>query len=134
MLKYIKSNRSNFGNYTPYNSHGTVFNIKNLKRYIKDFVSRADMFLLIMCLICSAISAGVAFVTIKVFGRILGNLGNPDSMINGGTIALGISVVAAAVAYIIPLLLIKGLSKDDLEMIPKGEKIAKRLEKYGFLG
>lgn len=85
-------------------------------------------------LICSAISAGVAFVTIKVFGRILGNLGNPDSMINGGTIALGISVVAAAVAYIIPLLLIKGLSKDDLEMIPKGEKIAKRLEKYGFLG
>lgn len=84
--------------------------------------------------ICSAISAAVALVTIKVFGRILGGLGNPDSVINGGTIALAIAVIAAGIAYVIPLLLIKGLSKDDLEMIPKGEKIAKRLEKYGFLG
>lgn len=85
-------------------------------------------------LICSSISAAVAFVTVKIFNGILGGIGSADSMINGNSISLAISVIAAAVAYVISLLLLKGLSKDDLEMIPKGEKIAKRLEKYGFLG
>lgn len=84
--------------------------------------------------ICSSISAAVAFITVKIFNGILGGIGSPDSMINGNSISLVISVVAAVVAYVISLLLLKGISKDDLEMIPKGEKIAKRLEKYGFLG
>lgn len=85
-------------------------------------------------LICSGISGIVAFATSRVFNNILDGVGDPESMINGNSISLVIAVVAAVVAYVIPLLLIKGISKDDLEMIPKGEKIAKRLEKYGFLG
>ncbi len=84
--------------------------------------------------VCSAISAALALVTVKVFSNILGNFGNTESMLNGSTIALLIAVMAAVLAYVISLLFIKALSKDDLEMIPKGEKIAKRLEKYGFLG
>lgn len=84
--------------------------------------------------ICASISAAVAFVTVKIFNNILGGFGSADSMINGNSISLAISVIAAVVAYLISLLLIKGISKDDLEMIPKGEKIAKRLEKKGFLG
>jgi len=39
-----------------------VFNIKTAKRFIKDFVSRADMFLLIMCLICSVISVVSVYI------------------------------------------------------------------------
>jgi hypothetical protein len=31
------------------------------------------------------------------------------------------------------MLLIKGISKDDVNMLPKGEKIAKILAKYGFI-
>ena len=85
-------------------------------------------------LICSGISGVVAFATVRVFNKILEGVGNPDSMINGNSISLVIAVVAAVIAYVIPLLLIKGISKDDLEMIPKGEKIAEKLEKYGFLG
>jgi stage V sporulation protein B len=36
--------------------------------------------------------------------------------------------------YIVALLLCKGLSKEDISMLPKGEKIAKVLEKYKVLG
>ncbi len=83
---------------------------------------------------CSAISSLAALVTVKVFSNILGGFGDPDSMLNGSTVALVISVAAAVLAYVISLLFLKALSKDDLEMLPKGEKFAKRLEKYGFLG
>lgn len=85
-------------------------------------------------LICASISAVAAFATVKVFTNILGGFGDPESMINGSTIALVIAVVSAVLAYVLSLLFLKAISKDDLEMIPKGEKIAKRLEKYGFLG
>ena len=80
------------------------------------------------------ISAVVAFLTNLVFGKFLGNIGNPDSVMNGNTIALIIAVIAAVIAYVITILLFKGISKDDLLMIPKGEKIAEALEKRGFLG
>lgn len=36
--------------------------------------------------------------------------------------------------YAATLILIKGISRDDVEMLPKGEKIAKALEKFGLLG
>lgn len=85
-------------------------------------------------LVCAAISSVTAFVTVKVFSNILGNLGDADSMLNGSTVALVIAVAAAVLAYVLALLFLKALSKDDMEMLPKGEKIAKRLEKYGFLG
>ena len=84
--------------------------------------------------ICSSISAAAAFITYTVFNRILGDFGNSERMLNGSSVSLVIAVIFAVVAYVISLLLIKGISKDDLEMIPKGEKIAKKLEKYGFLG
>ncbi len=84
--------------------------------------------------VCSGISAVIAFATVKVFTGILGNIGDAQSMLNGGTVALLIAVAAAAISYVISLLFIKALSRDDLEMIPKGEKIAKTLEKRGFLG
>lgn len=85
-------------------------------------------------LICSGISSFVAFASFKVFNSLLGAIGDADKMINGSSISLIIAVIAAVVAYVIALLLIKAISRDDLEMIPKGEKIAKKLEKHGFLG
>ena len=84
--------------------------------------------------ICSAISAVTAFATVKVFSKVLASFGDPESMLNGNTIALVIAVAAAVIVYVLALLFIKALSKDDLEMLPKGEKISKKLEKLGFLG
>lgn len=44
-----------------------------------------------------------------------------------------ISILAAVIIYVIALLLIKGLTKDDILMLPKGNKIAKTLEKYHII-
>lgn len=85
-------------------------------------------------LICAAISCLAALGCYKVFGLLLQDFGDPASRINGSTIATLIAIFAAAFAYIISLLLVKAISKDDVNMLPKGEKIAKVLEKRGFLG
>ncbi|MGN0447259.1 MAG: polysaccharide biosynthesis C-terminal domain-containing protein [Acutalibacteraceae bacterium] len=45
-----------------------------------------------------------------------------------------ISIGAGATVYAIVLLFIKGIAKDDVEMLPKGKKIAKVLEKFKVLG
>lgn len=45
-----------------------------------------------------------------------------------------VAIGVGAVFYAISILLLKGIVKDDLEMIPKGEKIAKVLAKFGLLG
>lgn len=92
------------------------------------------MSIFIKPLICAAISGASALACYKVFGGILKDVGDPASRFNGMTIATLIAVIAAVFAYVISLLLIKGISKDDVEMLPKGEKIAKALEKRGILG
>lgn len=50
------------------------------------------------------------------------------------TLSTLISICLGAGIYALILVLIKGIAKDDLEMIPKGEKIAKVLAKFGLLG
>ena len=56
------------------------------------------------------------------------------SILNMGTVSALIAIALAAIVYLISLLLIKGIAKEDISVIPKGEKIAKVLEKYGLLG
>ncbi|MCM1365391.1 MAG: polysaccharide biosynthesis protein [Ruminococcus sp.] len=51
-----------------------------------------------------------------------------------GKISTLLAICAGGAVYAIILVFIKGISKDDLEMIPKGEKIAKVLAKFGLLG
>lgn len=48
-------------------------------------------------------------------------------------VATGSSVLLGAVVYVIVLLCIQGLCKEDVEMLPKGKKIAKILEKHRFI-
>ena len=44
-----------------------------------------------------------------------------------------IAIVAAIAVYVFVILLIKGMTKEDILMIPKGEKIANILEKKNFI-
>jgi stage V sporulation protein B len=46
---------------------------------------------------------------------------------------LGVAICFGGLIYVISMLFIKGISKDDVVMLPKGEKIAKILAKYGFI-
>ncbi len=106
-----------------------VFALVKITDVKLDFMS-----IFIKPLICAGISGASALACYKVFGVILKGVGDPSSRLNGLTIATLIAVIAAVFAYVISLLLIKGISKDDVEMLPKGEKIAKVLEKRGILG
>lgn len=45
-----------------------------------------------------------------------------------------VSICVGGGFYAIVLVLVKGIAKDDLDMIPKGEKIAKTLAKFNLLG
>lgn len=83
--------------------------------------------------VCAALSAFVgymAYVGIEHFFPV----SDFSTRINGSTISCIISVLIIMVVYLISMLLIRGLSEDDIKMLPKGEKIAKMLEKYKLIG
>ena len=50
-----------------------------------------------------------------------------------GGIAIGVSIGCGGAIYIFGLFLTRGIAKKDLIMLPKGQKIAKTLEKRGWM-
>ncbi len=56
-----------------------------------------------------------------------------NSFLTAGNISTVIAVFAAVIIYVVALLLTGTLTKSDIYMFPKGEKIAKVLEKYRLL-
>ncbi len=81
----------------------------------------------------AAVCALAAFATHAIFSNIL-TFGDASSRFNGQNFATLLGVGVAVVVYAVMLLIIKGISKDDLLMLPKGKKIAKTLEKYDLIG
>ena len=57
-----------------------------------------------------------------------------DVLSIGSRLTTVVAVGVGAVFYAISILIFKGIVKDDIEMLPKGEKIAKVLAKFGLLG
>ena len=80
-------------------------------------------------LLCAGLCAGAAWGTYHLSATLLG-----ERLPHANLVELGAAVAAAVIVYVVTLLLFKGLSKDDISMLPKGEKIAKTLEKYKVLG
>ena len=83
--------------------------------------------------ICAALCGVTAFASNALLNKIF-PADTSESIFNLGTVSVGISVVLAVIVYAISLLLIKGVAKEDVIVLPKGEKIAKTLEKYKLLG
>ena len=54
--------------------------------------------------------------------------------LNGDNISCILAIGGAVVVYAILLLLTRTMPKSDIIMLPKGEKIAKVLEKYKLIG
>ncbi len=108
-----------------------VINLVSLLRIAKVRINLVSVFF--KPLICALISGGVgymAYVGIEHFFPV----SDFTRRINGATISCIISVGIIMVVYLISMLLMRGLSEDDIKMLPKGEKIAKMLEKYKLLG
>jgi len=60
--------------------------------------------------------------------------GDASARLNGSALALLISSIISVFVYLVSLFLVNAISKYDVLMLPKGEKIAKTLEKYGLIG
>ncbi len=106
-------------------------NLISLIRISKVKVRWASVF--VKPLICSILCGVTAFATHGLISAIF----KPDttqSIVNMDTVGTIIGIGLGAVVYAISLLLIKGIAKEDVAVLPKGEKIAKMLEKYGLLG
>ena len=83
--------------------------------------------------ICAVFCGVTAYASYGLMSKIL-PAGASQSILNIGTLETLIAIGLAMVVYAFSLLFVRGISKDDISVIPKGEKIAKTLEKYGLLG
>ncbi len=108
-----------------------VCNLTSLLRISKVKVNWASV--LVKPLICASLCGVTAYAANGLLTTVFPS--DPSqSIFNMGTISAVISIGLAVVVYAISLLLIKGIAREDVIVLPKGEKIAKTLEKYGLLG
>lgn len=56
------------------------------------------------------------------------------SRVSNNTLSAIIGIVAAVIIYVLALLFTKTIVREDVKMLPKGEKICKILEKYDLIG
>ncbi len=74
---------------------------------------------LVSGILCGVSAVGVNMLLAKTFLQ--------------GTLATLLSIGVAGIVYAAVLLALKGLSRDDVMMMPKGEKICKALDKFNLL-
>lgn len=110
-----------------------VITIINLIAIIKTTRIRINFISVFLKPIICGVLCGIGAYT--SFG--LSNRFIPDFSLAGHNVknilCLGIAIGFGGLIYVISTLFVKGLSKDDVNMLPKGEKIAKILAKYGFI-
>ena len=85
---------------------------------------------------CSVVCGVAAFASYGILSTLLGSIWPAGglfgkSMLSAGNMSVLIAVMIAVAFYVVALLFSRAISKDDVAMLPKGEKIAKILEKYG---
>jgi len=90
------------------------------------------MSLLFKPLLSSVLSAAGAYLVNSVLLRFIGEYS--IGPLSGEAVSTVSAVFAAVIIYAVALLLTGALQKSDIRMLPKGEKIAKVLEKYRLLG
>ena len=76
-------------------------------------------------LIASAIMGATAWGMYALLSKIMGGAANLSS--TGNAVATLVAILAAAVVYAGLIIVLKAISKEDLSLMPKGEKIAKIL-------
>ena len=81
--------------------------------------------------VCAVLCAAGAWA---VNGLLYRALSASAGMMTANAVATIAAIAAAVLIYVVSLFLFRGLSKDDILMLPKGEKIAKTLEKYRLIG
>ena len=98
-----------------------VASLISLKRLTKIALQVGNVF--VKPFLCGGMCALAAWASYGLLARIA-----------GARLSTVIAVALGGGIYLIALLATKTLQKDDILMLPKGEKIAKALEKRGFIG
>ncbi len=87
---------------------------------------------LVKPVVAAGICAFAALAAQSVLSGVL-SFGSRGSRLNSDNFATLVGVAVAVIVYVLALFVVKGLSKDDLEMLPKGKKIAAFLGKYNLI-
>ncbi len=103
-----------------------IFNLISLVKIAKIRINFLSVF--IKPTVCGILCGIGAYSAFGIFSRLISSESTIASIVT-----LGIAICFGGLIYAISMLLIKGLAKDDIIMLPKGEKIAKILAKYGFI-
>jgi stage V sporulation protein B len=82
-------------------------------------------------LVSAVLCGGAAYGSFRVLSEFI--VFNEGSRLSGQSICCLLSIGVAVVVYAIAVLLLKTLVKNDILMLPKGEKIAEILEKYKLI-
>ncbi|MCL2194564.1 MAG: polysaccharide biosynthesis protein [Oscillospiraceae bacterium] len=88
--------------------------------------------LLVKPLFCGALCAAAAWLVNSLAARFLPQIG-PDPRISL-LLQVGLATGAGALIYAISMIFTKALAREDIEMLPGGKKVAKRLAKFGLIG
>lgn len=95
--------------------------------------------IVLLCLIWLTKITGISFNYFKIFGKPLiaallcGGTAYLVAKISDGKIITLLAVAAAGVVYLVVILLIRAIPKEDILMMPKGNKIAGILERIHLL-
>lgn len=112
----------------------TVIDLIFLVKSAKVSINVVSVFL--KPLFCSVLSGGAAWAIYGLFSRLLDGvsaLSDDTEYISYVTVSLVIAVVVSVIVYGFSMLLTRSLEREDIKMLPKGEKIVKILEKYGLM-
>lgn len=106
-------------------------NLISLLRISKIKVNWLNVFFkpFIAALLCGITAFATQGIIVKIFP-----CDTSVSIINSNTIGTIAGIGLGAIVYFVSLILFKGIMKEDVSVLPKGEKIVKKLEKYGLLG
>lgn len=83
-------------------------------------------------LVCAVLCGASAWGSYKVLSSVL-TFGDMSGRLNGNSLACIISIGIAVIVYAVSVLLSKTLVKNDILLLPKGEKFAEILEKYKLI-
>ena len=108
-----------------------IIDIVAITHYTKVKIDLVSVF--VKPIICGLLCGLGAHMSFAVMNRILPNMTVSGHEIKT-IICIAMAIGVGGVVYIISTLFVKGMAKDDIIMLPKGEKIAKILAKYGFIG
>lgn len=107
-----------------------IWNIAALLRTARVRVNWASVF--VKPLFAAVLCGVSAFTSYGLFANILPDISRGGLSVTN-VLSTGIAVIFAVFVYAVAMLLVGGIAKSDVKMLPKGEKIAKLLAKYGFL-